>query len=104
MGIIPGTTPRLTVQLDEEIPECDAAELFIRCGDITILKTLEELDVSEDGTAFSTELAQSETLQFPDNKTALVQLRVAIGDAIFATDVMQLAIGELLHRKEMAYR
>ena len=73
------------------------------CGTKRILKTLEELDVSEDGTAFSTELSQHETLQFPDNKTALVQLRVMIGDAIFATDVMQLAIGELLHRKEMAF-
>lgn len=101
MGIIPGTTPRLTVQLDEEIPDCDAAELFIRCGDIMILKTQDELDVSEDGTAFSAELTQRETLQFPDNKTALVQLRIMIGAAIFATDVMQLAIGELLNRKEM---
>lgn len=102
MGIIPGTTPRLTVLLDEEIPECDAAELFIRCGDVTILKTLDELDVSEDGTAFSTELTQRETLQLPDNRTALVQLRVMIDEAVFATDVMQLAVGELLHRKEMA--
>ena len=101
MNMIPGTTPTLTVTLDEDISRCSAAELCIRCDKVTILKTLDDLTLSGDGTQVSVTLSQAETLLVPDNRTALVQLRVLIGASVLATNVMQISTKELLHRKEL---
>ena len=101
MSIIPGTTPTLTVMLDTSILDCVAAELFIRCDAVKILKTLPDLRFSSDGTAISVKLSQKETLALPDNRTALVQLRVMIGSSVLSTGVMQVSTKELLHRKEL---
>ena len=101
MNMIPGTTPTLTVTLDADISRCSAAELCIRCDKVTILKTLDDLTLTGDGTQVSVTLSQAETLLFPDNCTALVQLRVLIGASVLATNVMQISTKELLHRKEL---
>ena len=101
MNMIPGTTPTLTVTLDADNSRCSAAELCIRCDKVTILKTLDDLTLSGDGTQVSVTLSQAETLLFPDNRTALVQLRVLIGASVLATNVMQISTKELLHRKEL---
>ena len=101
MSIIPGTTPTLTVMLDTSILDCVAAELFIRCDGVRIIKTLPDLRFSTDGTAVSVKLTQNETLLLPDNRTALVQLRVMIGSSVLSTDVMPVSTKELLHRKEL---
>ena len=101
MAIIPGTTPTLTVALDASVSDCTAAELCIRCEGAFIRKTLPDLLISGDGTEVGVKLTQRETLLLPDNRIALVQLRVLIGSAVLATEVMQVSTSELLHRKEL---
>ena len=101
MGIIPGTTPTLTVVLDASIQDCTAAELCICCEGVRILKTLDDLRISPDGTEVSVKLTQRETLLLPNDRVALVQLRALIGASALATNVMQIQTRELLHRKEL---
>ncbi len=99
MGIIPGTTPTLVLTLDESIAGCTAAELCIICDNVRILRSLPELAISGDGTEVSCTLTQPETLTLPDNRIAKVQLRVMLGGAVFATDVLTVSVRELLNRE-----
>lgn len=99
MGIIPGTTPTLVLTLDESIAGCTAAELCIICDNVRILRSLPELAISGDGTEVSCTLKQPETLTLPDNRIAKVQLRVMLGGAVFATDVLTVSVRELLNRE-----
>lgn len=101
MSIIPGTTPTLRIVLDASIKGCSTAELCIQCDRIQILKELADLVISADGTVVTATLSQKDTLQLPDNKVALVQLRVILGDAVLATNVMSVSTKELLHREEL---
>ncbi len=101
MAIIPGTTPMLTVVLDASITGCSTAELCIRCGGVQIVKTFPALRINEDGTEVRVRLSQKETLLFPDDSVALVQLRVLIGRTALATELMQVSTKELLDRKEL---
>lgn len=101
MSLIPGTTPTLTVQLDTSISGCTAAQLCIRCHDVCLVRELDELEISEDGTAVSTTLTQTETLLFPNNKIAQVQLRIARNRKVMATEVLTVSTNTLLHREEM---
>lgn len=101
MSIIPGTTPKLRIELDGSIKGCRSAELCIQCDRVQIIKGLADLRLSEDGTVVTASLSQKETLQLPDNKVALVQLRVLIGESALATNVMSISTKELLHRKEL---
>lgn len=102
MGIIPGTTPTLVLTLDESIAGCTAAELCIVCDNVRILRDLPEIAISEDGTEVSCTLTQPETLTMPDNRIAKVQLRVMLGGAVYATDVLSVSTKELLHREVLA--
>lgn len=102
MGIIPGTTPTLVLTLDESIAGCTAAELCIICDNVRILRSLPELAISEDGTEVSCTLTQPETLTLPDNRIAKVQLRVMLGGAVYATDVLAVSVRELLNREVLA--
>ena len=102
MGIIPGTTPTLVLTLDESIAGCTAAELCVVCENVKLVLGLDELAISEDGTEVSCTLTQSETLTLPDNRIAKVQLRVMLGGAVFATDVLTVSTKELLHREVLA--
>lgn len=99
MSIIPGTTPTLTLTLDKSIAECTAAELCIVCESIRLLFALPELTISEDGMEVSCTLTQPETLSMPNNRIAKVQLRVMLGGAVFATDVLTVSVKELLNRE-----
>lgn len=101
MSIIPGTTPTLRIVLDGSIKGCRAAELCIQCDRVQVIKRLDDLVLSADGTVITATLSQKETLLFPDNKVALVQLRVLIGEAALATNVMSVSTKELLHREEL---
>lgn len=101
MSIIPGTTPTLRIVLDGSIKGCKMAELCIQCDRVQIIKGLTDLALSSDGTVVTVTLSQKETLQFPDNKVALVQLRVLIGETALATNVMSVSTKELLHREEL---
>lgn len=101
MSIIPGTTPTLTLYLDRSITGCTAAEFCLVCENVRILRSLPELSVSSDGTEVSVRLTQSETLTLPDNRIAKVQLRVMLGDTVFATDVLSVPTKELLHREAL---
>ena len=101
MSIIPGTTPTLRIVLDGSINGCKAAELCIQCDRVQIIKGLTDLVLSDDGTEVTVLLSQKETLQLPDNKIALVQLRVLIGESALATNVMSVSTKELLHREEL---
>lgn len=101
MSIIPGTTPTLRIVLDGSIKGCKTAELCIQCDRVQIIKGLSELALSSDGTVVTVTLSQKETLQLPDNKVALVQLRVLIGESALATNVMSVSTKELLHREEL---
>lgn len=102
MSIIPGTTPTLILTLDESIAGCTAAELCIICDNVRILRGLPEFAISEDGTEVSCTLTQPETLALPDNRIAKVQLRVILGGAVYATDVLTVSTKELLHREVLA--
>ena len=99
MSIIPGTTPTLTLALGASVTGCTAAEFCLVCENVRILRSLPELSVSADGTEVSVRLTQSETLSLPDNHIAKVQLRVMLGGAVFATDVLAVPTKELLHRE-----
>lgn len=99
MSIIPGTTPTLTLSLDESVAGCTAAELCLVCENVRILRGLDELAISEDGKEVSCALTQPETLTLPDNHIAKVQLRVMLGGAVFATDVLTVSVRELLNRE-----
>ena len=101
MSIIPGTTPTLTFQLDASILGCTAEEFCLVCGALQIVRTKQELAVSENGMEVSVRLSQSETLLLPDHQIAKVQLRVLLGGTVLATDVIPIATRELLHRKEL---
>lgn len=101
MSIIPGTTPTLRIALDGSIKGCKTAELCIQCDRVQIVKTLADLTLSADGKEVTVTLSQKETLQLPDNKVALVQLRVLIGESALATNVMSVSTKELLHREEL---
>ena len=50
MSIIPGTTPTLTLALDTSVAGCTAAEFCLACENVRILRRLDELAISEDGT------------------------------------------------------
>lgn len=102
MSIIPGTTPTLILTLDKSITGCTAAELCIVCESIRLLFALPELTISEDGTEVSCKLTQPETLSMPNNRIAKVQLRVMLGGAVFATDVLTVSVRELLNREVLA--
>ena len=99
MSIIPGTTPTLTLALDTRVAGCTAAEFCLVCDNVRVLRSLPELSVSADGTEVSVRLTQSETLSLPDNRIARVQLRVMLGDTVFATDALAVPTKELLHRE-----
>ena len=99
MSIIPGTTPTLTLSLDAGITGCTAAEFCLVCENVRILRTLPELQLSEDGKEVSVRLTQVETLSLPDNRMAKVQLRVLLDGAVLATDVLAVPTKELLHRE-----
>ena len=99
MSIIPGTTPTLTLALDTSVAGCTAAEFCLVCENVRILRRLDELAISEDGTEVSVRLTQSETLTLPDNRIAKVQLRVVRDGTVFATDVLSVPTKELLHRE-----
>lgn len=101
MSIIPGTTPELTLQLDQSIAGCSAAQLCIRCDHVMILHELSELTLSSDGMRVSTRLTQSETLRLPDSRIASVQLRVILGGTVMATDVLSISTKALLYREEL---
>lgn len=101
MSIIPGTTPTLTLALDTSVAGCTAAEFCLVCENVRILRRLDELAISEDGTEVSVRLTQTETLMLPDNQIAKVQLRVMLGGAVFATDSIPVPTKELLHREEL---
>ena len=99
MSIIPGTTPTLTLSLDASIANCTAAEFCLVCENVRILRDLQEIQISEDGTEVSVQLTQSETLSLPDNRMVKMQLRVMIDGAVLATDVLAVPTKELLHRE-----
>ena len=99
MRIIPGTTPTLTLSLDASIANCTAAEFCLVCENVRILRDLQEMQISEDGTEVSVQLTQSETLSLPDNRMVKMQLRVMIDGAVLATDVLAVPTKELLHRE-----
>ena len=99
MSIIPGTTPTLTLSLDASIANCTAAEFCLVCENVRILRDLQEMQISEDGTEVSVQLTQSETLSLPDNRMVKMQLRVMIAGAVLATDVLAVPTKELLHRE-----
>lgn len=99
MSIIPGTTPTLTLSLDASIANCTAAEFCLVCENVRILRDLQEMQISEDGTEVSVQLTQSETLSLPDNRMVKMQLRVMIDGAVLATDVLAVPTKELLHRE-----
>lgn len=99
MSIIPGTTPTLTLSLDAGITGCTAAEFCLVCENVRILRDLQEMQISEDGTEVSVQLTQSETLSLPDNRMVKMQLRVMIDGAVLATDVLAVPTKELLHRE-----
>lgn len=102
MSIIPGTTPTLRIVLDESIKGCSTAELCIQCDRVQIIKGLADIVISAGGKEAAVTLSQKETLQLPDNKVALVQLRVLIGESALATNVMSVSTKELLHREELS--
>lgn len=99
MSIIPGTTPTLTLSLDASIANCTAAEFCLVCENVRILRDLQEMQISEDGTEVSVQLTQSETLSLPNNRMVKMQLRVMIAGAVLATDVLAVPTKELLHRE-----
>ena len=99
MSIIPGTTPTLTLSLDAGITGCTAAEFYLVCENVRILRVLPELQISADGKEVSVRLTQVETLSLPDNRMAKVQLRVLLDGAVLATDVLAVPTKELLHRE-----
>lgn len=99
MSIIPGTTPTLTLSLDASIANCTAAEFCLVCENVRILRDLQEMQISEDGTEVNVQLTQSETLSLPDNCMVKMQLRVMIDGAVLATDVLAVPTKELLHRE-----
>lgn len=99
MSIIPGTTPTLTLSLDASVRNCTAAEFCLVCENVRILHDLSELQISDDGKEVSIRLAQEETLSLPDNRIAKAQLRVMLGSAVLATDVLSVPTKELLHRE-----
>ena len=99
MSIIPGTTPTLTLSLDASIANCTAAEFCFVCENVRILRDLQEMQISEDGTEVSVQLTQSETISLPDNRMVKMQLRVMIDGAVLATDVLAVPTKELLHRE-----
>ena len=99
MNIIPGTTPTLTLSLDTSIANCTAAEFCLVCENMRILRDLQEMQISEDGTEVSVQLTQSETLSLPNNRMVKMQLRVMIAGAVLATDVLAVPTKELLHRE-----
>ena len=99
MSIIPGTTPTLTLSLDASIANCTAAEFCLVCENVRILRDLQEMQISEDGTEVSVRLTQSETLSLPDNRMVKMQLRVMLDGAVLATDVLAVPTKELLHRE-----
>lgn len=99
MNIIPGTTPTLTLSLDTSIANCTAAEFCLVCENMRILRDLQEMQISEDGTEVSVQLTQSETLSLPNNRMVKMQLRVMIDGAVLATDVLAVPTKELLHRE-----
>lgn len=101
MHLIPGTTPTLNISLDISVADCTAMQLCLMCGDIRILRDKAGLSLSEDGKTVSTRLTQAEALLLPDNKIAKIQLRVMLDGAVMATDVMTVAVKELLYRKEL---
>lgn len=99
MSIIPGTTPTLTLSLDASIANCTAAEFCLVCENVRILRDLQEMQISEDGTEVSVRLTQAETLSLPDNRMVKMQLRVVVDGAVLATDVLAVPTKELLHRE-----
>lgn len=103
MSLIPGTTPTLTIQLDTSISGCTAAQLCIRCDDAYLVREMDELEISADGTSVSATLTQTETLLFPNDKIAKVQLRVVRNGKVMATEVLTVSTHTLLHREELLW-
>ena len=103
MSLIPGTTPTLTILLDTSISGCSAAQLCVRCDNAHLVRELDELEITADGTRVSTTLTQAETLMFPDDKIAKVQLRVVCNGKVMATEVLTVSTHTLLHREELLW-
>lgn len=102
MRIIQGTTPTLTINIENDIPisEAEAIELTFKNGTSTLIKGLS--DVTIDEKKISYHFTEAETLAFAPESTLYWQFRIKIGNDIYGIPVQQMKVSDLLSEEVMA--
>lgn len=97
------TTPTHTFTFPEAVKAEDVTEAlvsYVQCGKKVLEKGLDDLTLNPSANAFELKLSQEETDKFAPGK-ALIQMRIKIGEAALASQMIWLTVKPALNSEEM---
>lgn len=97
------TTPTHTFIFPEKIQVTSVTEALLtysQCGVNKLEKKLSDLSINAETNSFSIKLSQEETTKFAPGK-ALIQVRIKIGDATLASQMIWLPVKPVLDSEVM---
>lgn len=97
-----GTTPTITMELDDNITVNDiaAATLSIAQSEKEVIsKNLNDMTADGESNTLTVTLTQAETLLLDRYITAELQLKVKIGDDVTASDIIETKVKDIINEE-----